>query len=145
MTSRGSSGTIPASSAKTSSNTRAKLSTSTRSLRPSLHGGEQGGRKDRRSDLAALQGGTAQYLPEFVPRKTTNVGVHLTLRQRASVLRLLPYCFFDARVGEQPHDGDHNVAGAGDPRLHERQGNCRSIDHDRQRALPVISNRCRQR
>jgi hypothetical protein len=60
-------------------------------------------------------------------------------------LRLLPYCFFDARVGEQPHDGDHNVAGAGDPRLHERQGNCRSVDHDRQRALSVISNRCRQR
>ena len=60
-------------------------------------------------------------------------------------LRLLPYCFFDARVGEQPHDGDHNVAGAGDPRLHERQGNCRSVEHDRQRALSVISNRCRQR
>jgi len=60
-------------------------------------------------------------------------------------LRLLPYCFFDARVGEQPHDGDHNVAGAGDPRPHERQGNCRSVDHDRQCALSVISNRCRQR
>src|ERR1700687_4574299 len=40
------------------------------------------------------------------------------------VLRLLPYCFFDARVGKQPHDGDHNVTGEGDPRLHERQGTC---------------------
>jgi NADPH:quinone reductase-like Zn-dependent oxidoreductase len=82
--------------------------------------------------------GTAQYLPEFVARKTTNIGAHLTLRQRAGVLRSLPYYFFDARIGEQPHDGDHNVAG--DPRLHERQGNCRCVEHDRQRALPVISN-----
>ena len=72
------------------------------------------------------------------------LGYILTIRQRAGVLRLVTHRFFDARVGEQPHDGDHDVAGAGDPRLHERQGNCGSVNRERHRALPVTSNRCCQ-
>jgi hypothetical protein len=64
---------------------------------------------------------------------------------RAGVLRLLAQRFFDARVGQQPHDGDHHVTGAGDPRLYERQGNRGGVDHEGHRALHVTANRCCQR
>jgi len=76
-----------------------------------------GGKGEKRivvgADLTALQRGNGHNdLPEFVPKKMTNVGVskHLTLRPKqegwSSSVTASSLFFSMARVGEQPHEGD---------------------------------------
>ena len=87
------------------------------------------GNDNRRRDTAAISRERYFYFIKRVKR----FGVR-------EIPRLWMQRFFDARVGDEPHDGHDHIAGAGDPGLYERQRDGHGIDHQRYSGFPIRSN-----